>query len=456
MFASVPARVAGCIRHIFVVLLGALALAPGAVAEAPATASLKSEQQALFERTFKEPANLDVAFRYAEVSTKLNDFEAAIGALERMLFFNAKLPRVKLELGVLYFRLGSYEMAKSYLASAIADASAPPEIRGTVQAYLDEIEKRLNPSLLAGFVQAGVRYQSNATAGPSGSLVRVFGFDGVLDQKFVKQPDWNAFSQAIVYHTLDLQTQRGDTWETQASAYLSEQRKIKRLDAAAISAQTGPRIVLDPGHSPGTGLSLRPYVGGLLVALEDDYYLGSATAGGALTWLPAPGWSVELGGDRGHRTFHNTETYTTADLQTGTLTSGYLAVRGPLIDGVRWQARGGILSDDARDGAQSYLQQLFELFVSWDLNINLLGATQRLTLSPFVGLSWTDYRQPNPLVDPDVARQDRERFVGLAIDAQVYKTFGLGVRVQYAHTDSNLPNFRTDNFSVSAGPTFRF
>jgi tetratricopeptide (TPR) repeat protein len=134
MFASVPARVAGCIRHIFVVLLGALALAPGAVAEAPATASLKSEQQALFERTFKEPANLDVAFRYAEVSTKLNDFEAAIGALERMLFFNAKLPRVKLELGVLYFRLGSYEMAKSYLASAIADASAPPEIRCTVQA----------------------------------------------------------------------------------------------------------------------------------------------------------------------------------------------------------------------------------------------------------------------------------------------------------------------------------
>ena len=47
----------------------------------------------------KEP-NLDVAFRYAEVSTKLHDFEAAIGALERMLFFNASLPRVKLELRV--------------------------------------------------------------------------------------------------------------------------------------------------------------------------------------------------------------------------------------------------------------------------------------------------------------------------------------------------------------------
>jgi hypothetical protein len=443
-------------RLLLVALLGALAIAPECFAEAPGSASLKSEQQALFQRTFKEPANLDVAFRYAELSTQLGDFEAAIGALERMLFFNPKLARVQLELGVLYFRLGSYEMAKSYFTNAIADPSAPPQVRARVQAYLVEIEKRLNPSLFAGYVQAGVRYQTNATAGPSGSLIRVFGFDGVLDQKFVKQPDWNAFSQAIVYHTLDLKTQRGDTWETQASAYLSEQRKIKRLDAAAITAQTGPRIVLDPGQSPGTGLSLRPYVAGLLVALEEDYYLGSAAAGGALTWLPAPGWSLEVGGDRGHRSFHNTDAYTTADLQTGTLSSGYLAVRGPLLDGVRWQARGGILTDDARDPSQSYLQRLFELFISYDLDVNLLGQTQRLTLSPFAGISWTDYREPNALVDPDVTRRDRERFVGLAIDAPLYKTFGLGVRVQYAHTDSNLPNYRTDNFSVSAGPTFRF
>jgi hypothetical protein len=453
IFAGAPSRVTGWIGLSFVALLGAFAMAPAAFAD---TASLKREQQALFERTFKEPGNLDVAFRYAEVSTKLNDFEAAIGALERMLFFNAKLPRVRLELGVLYFRLGSYEMAKSYFSSAIADPSAPAEVRGTVQAYLDEIEKRLNPSLFAGFVQTGARYQTNASAGPSGSLIRVFGFDGVLDQKFVKQPDWNAFSQAVVYHSQDLQIQRGDTWETQASAYFSEQRKIKRLDAAAIAAQTGPRIVLDPGRSPGTGLSVRPYVGGLLVALEDDYYLGSAMLGSAVTWLPAPGWSVELGGDRGHRTFHNTETYTSADLQTGTLTNGYLSLRGPLLDGVRWQARGGILSNDARDGSQSYLQRLFELFVSYDLDMNLLGASQRITLSPFAGISWTDYREPNPLVDADVTRQDRERFVGLAIDAQVYQTWGLGVRLQYAHTDSNLPNYRTDNFSVSAGPTFRF
>jgi hypothetical protein len=165
---------------------------------------------------------------------------------------------------------------------------------------------------------------------------------------------------------------------------------------------------------------------------------------------------VEFGGDRGRRTFHNTETYLTADLQTGTLNTGYLAVRGPLLEGVRWQARGGILRNDARDDAQSYLQRVLELSVSYDFNSKLMGETQRVTLSPFAGVTWTDYRQPNPLVDPDVTRNDRERFVGLALDAQVYKTFGLGIRLQYSSTDSNLPNFRTGNLSVSAGPTFRF
>ena len=240
-FASAPCRrVSGGIAQLIIVaLVAALAIVPQGFAQTPAPSSLKSEQQALFDRTLKEPANLDVAFRYAEVSTKLHDFEAAIGALERMLFFNANLPRVKLELGVLYCRLGSYEMAKNYFTNAIADPAAPPDMRAKVQAYLDEIEKRLNPNFVSGLVQTGVRYQTNATAGPSGSLIRVFGFDGVLDQKFVKQPDWNFFAQGIVFQTVDLQTQRGDSWETQASAYASEQLKIKRLDVAAVGFQTG-------------------------------------------------------------------------------------------------------------------------------------------------------------------------------------------------------------------------
>ena len=48
-----------------------------------------------------------LTFAYADVSAKLGDNEAAVSALERMLLFNPNLPRVQLELGALYFRMGS-------------------------------------------------------------------------------------------------------------------------------------------------------------------------------------------------------------------------------------------------------------------------------------------------------------------------------------------------------------
>ena len=68
---------------------------------------------------YKSPSNLDVSFKFAEQAVARGDYEAAIGALERMLFFNPNLPRVKLELGVLYFKLDSFELARGYLQDAV-------------------------------------------------------------------------------------------------------------------------------------------------------------------------------------------------------------------------------------------------------------------------------------------------------------------------------------------------
>src|SRR5829696_2006453 len=119
------------------------------------------EYDAMFAQVLREPANLDLSFRFAEIATAAGDYEAAIGALERMLFYNPALPRVRLELGILYFRLGSYEMARSYLAGALAGADAPPEVRARVEPFLFEIDRRLATTQWSGFGQLGVRFQTN-------------------------------------------------------------------------------------------------------------------------------------------------------------------------------------------------------------------------------------------------------------------------------------------------------
>ena len=64
-------------------------------------------------------------------SAKLGDNEAAVSALERMLLFNPNLPRVELELGALYFRMGSFEMARSYFDKALA-ANPPAEVKSRI------------------------------------------------------------------------------------------------------------------------------------------------------------------------------------------------------------------------------------------------------------------------------------------------------------------------------------
>ena len=80
------------------------------------------------------PTISTLRFRYAELETDLGDYEAAIGALERMLYYNPNLPRVKLQLGVLYFHLHSYEMARSYFNAVLASKDLPDDVRPEVKA----------------------------------------------------------------------------------------------------------------------------------------------------------------------------------------------------------------------------------------------------------------------------------------------------------------------------------
>src|ERR1700681_4096396 len=149
--------------------LGLLLLAAGGLwssaLAAPASsldmkpAPVETDYNALFQQSFERPLDLDLAFHLAEAATERGDYEAAIGALERMLFYNPNLPRVRLELGVLYFKLGSYAMARSYFNSAIATPGVPPEVKAKVDQFLAEIDRRLSPHKWSVFLQSGLRSQ---------------------------------------------------------------------------------------------------------------------------------------------------------------------------------------------------------------------------------------------------------------------------------------------------------
>jgi cytochrome c-type biogenesis protein CcmH/NrfG len=75
---------------------------------AAAGGDLQHQYDEAFQEMLRQPANLDVLFKFASLASKTGDLEGAVSALERMLLIDNNLPRVRLELALLYYRLGSY------------------------------------------------------------------------------------------------------------------------------------------------------------------------------------------------------------------------------------------------------------------------------------------------------------------------------------------------------------
>src|SRR5579862_8657983 len=234
-------------------------------------AELRAAADLLFKRMLVKPDDLDTAFRYSQIETKLGDYEAAIGALERMLFYNSNLPRVKLELGVLYFRLRSYEMARSYFTQAIAGENTPQDVRDEVATFLVAIDRAVADNQFAFFAQTGLRYQSNGNAGPSSPMVQALGQNATLSSQFQRKPDWNAFGISTLHHFYDFNDQNGDGWESDATAYYARQFTLTSLNLGLFEVSTGPRL----GLGSNAIASIHPYVLGNIVSLGDSTYFGT-------------------------------------------------------------------------------------------------------------------------------------------------------------------------------------
>jgi hypothetical protein len=304
-------------------------------------------------------------------------------------------------------------MAQQYFETAIAGPDVPAEVTFRVRAFLAEIERRTSITKWSYFGQAGLRYQTNASAGPSNPLVRAVGFDALLDRRFLKRSDWNAFTLGTLRHIYDFENQRGDVWETNVTTYNTRQFELGRLNVNLIEAQTGPRLALAPDLLPGA--SVRPYVVGTAIWLADSFYLGSVGAG-----------------------------------------LGFGQFGSPLYGSSRWQSRIAYSRNETERGFGFYAYEQVQGDVGFPIEFAGPWGNRPWIVTPQAGFTWTDYDDPNPIVDPNVAREDREWRVGANLDVPVYQNIGLGLQVTYSENHSTLRNFRNDNLAVSFGPTIRF
>jgi tetratricopeptide (TPR) repeat protein len=105
----------------------------------------------LFQGVLARPGNLSNTLQYAVGASQAGDIESAISTYEQLLFYNPKLSRTRFDLGVLYYELGSYDMARGYLQTALEMHDVTSELQQKIDDLLALIDKKLQPDQFTGF-----------------------------------------------------------------------------------------------------------------------------------------------------------------------------------------------------------------------------------------------------------------------------------------------------------------
>jgi hypothetical protein len=415
---------------------------------------LEAKYDSAFQEMFADPADMDKAFAYARLAIQMRDYEGAISTLERMLLVEANLPRVRMELGVLYFRLGSFEVARGYFQEVLAAKSVPPVVTERVNSFLAKIEEQTSRHKYKATVFAGIRHQSNANAGPSTTRVRVLGLDVDLDTTFTNKPDFDNFQTIRLTHGFDLGIEPRVDIESELVLYRANQATQDQVDTSVAQMKSGPRFVVDPDIA--RGLDIRPYARWDFVNLADrQYYVGF---GGGVDGNYALGPATRLSMDasliqRNHNNSASNPTLTDLNGPRGTVS---VSLAHALSPSLRVTIGGNIQREAAEDPGRR----------TWSFEAS--SGLTRVFTSPFPDLTgpWsiagtviaskTIYDEPTASIDPGITRDDDSYSGQLVGTVQLGQSMSLVTTGIYKKVRSNLPNFSYDNWSFTVGLAVQF
>lgn len=418
----------------------------GATAAAAQDGDLRARQEALYERLFAEPDNLELMFDHALVSVELRDYEAAITTLERMLIFNPSLSRAKVELGAAYFRLGAYENARYYFEDVLENDAPPPEVERRIGAFLDEIGKRTQTSGFTGVASVGVAYSTNANLGPPDANVLVLGAPAVLNQEFVETDDLGFRAVAQGRHYYDLNRPNNDVWLTDLSLFTLNYLDESRGDIDSVSLLSGPRLSLD---ERAYGPKIRPFFSAELLTSGNELLYYGAGLGADYTDTVSDEINVFAGFESKWREYDQRNEF----------------------DGHSHRAAfGGGWSPDANSSFTALVfaetdQARSDFNTNYELGLRL-GATRRYdsgldltdrlwSVTGFATVTGRWFEEPNVAISGRT-RSDVDLRAGVSHLFHLSQGFFIQAEADYLYRDSNIPNFDIENFgaTVSVGLTF--
>jgi tetratricopeptide (TPR) repeat protein len=408
---------------------------------------------AAFDAMQKDPGNSDKALAYAQAAIKIGDLEGAISALERLLIFNPDLPRLQVEVGVLYFRLGSYDLARGYLAPLAERPDVPDDVRATAREYLAQIDQRASPHHFGGNLTTGFRYQTNATFGTSSNTFVILGAPFPIPNNVVTKPDANFFGLGTLNYVYDFQ--RADPLTVEANLTLFGQKQFRetQFDLSLTQLDVGPRIGL-PWLTEGS--SIRPYLIGDFLSLGGASYIDSY--GGGLNYFTPV--TERIGIDANFEIQNRQYPVNPGIPRVENQTGDYISVRATPHYSITPDQIVAVLGELDRgmavQGYQRYMQYVIGPYYRARFDAPFQPFVQPWTGTIGFTRIWRNYGAPDVLIDPNDTRNDREWHLGASLEIGIVERITAVLQIERAWVDSTIPNYAYRNLTGVAGLSFTF
>jgi tetratricopeptide (TPR) repeat protein len=440
----------------------ALAVRPAVAQEIDAVPRLQKSQDAdqvearrsqLLKRMIANPADLETAFEYAALSSQAGDLESAISTLERMLIFAPDLPRLQLELGVLYFRLGAHDVAQVHFDNVMDAPNLPDRVKLRVESYLEEIRNQTVATTFNGAIMFGVRHQTNANGGVDDRIVDLNGFEFLLSNSALAESDTNGFASGSFHFSHDFATQ-GDRFDAELVTYGAVYAEHDEINTGLAEARLGPVFNMERFGWDDTELGVYAILGG--VVLDSDAYRLTGGAGARLSKALNPQTRAETRFEYRYQDYRDSARRPFTSLRSGDEYRLQTSLQHQLND--RMLLYGVV--DVERSGAELGYEK------SWEVE-GIIGANYSFR-SPFpeqqqmwtagisVGLAERRYDDPNPIIDAGEEQRNVEHFIRGTLSVPLGETWSLQTLVSYQDVHSNYDLDSFNNLSTAIGLMKRF
>lgn len=446
-------------KTLLALWLGAVATTAMAQSAPPPTAV---EVDKAFRDVLANANSMEVRSKYATMLVDIGNFEGGIAALEGLLLMPDAPSRIRVELGVLYYRLGSYAISESYLRAAIADPGLEPALKVHAETLLRDVVQRNKTSRFSGNLMLGVRSQSNPTSATKNSEVYYLGVPVARGKDAGPKPDVDTHFFGSLDHELDLDKQSEATLVTSLVTYASHFNSVdsytkqvgysKPFDLAILAGTTGIRF----RPVAATELLIRPHlIAGVILANGSPHFTNNGVGiDGDYRASETVAWSGAY--ENTKMVFSSREDMPNVALQGGTRQVARITAAIETAPGRFVITELGYTDMDGNAPYSAFREPHIQ--VSYIFSYAPLIGTSALPWTTTASITATRraYRGPDPVAQPFSARTDTGWRASLVNTVPLNRDLSLQFQLDYSDTTSNIPNFSNTNTSGTLAVIWKY